>query len=177
MKILVTYFSQTGNTEKVARAMYDSLKDRHETTIKRFEELGAGEPAGFDILFIGSPCHAGDLSAPAKELLKSLPASMNTAVAGFVTHAATVYRREDYGQCLETLQSSMEEKGIRLLGCFDCQGYLAPAIHDFVKKHKKIPDDEWKQRVEEMTGHPDAEDLRRAAEFARETAGAADAAG
>jgi flavodoxin len=117
-------------------------------------------------VFIGSPCHAGDLSGPVKEFVKSLPPGPGFRAAGFVTHASEMYNKTDYKTSLDTLTSLLREKKIAVSGTFDCQGFLNPTIHDFVKNMKKLSDEEWQRRVGQMTGHPDDEDLKKAAEFA-----------
>lgn len=171
MKILITYLSQTGNTEKVARAMSDALKKGHEVVIKKIEEFPNDGLSGYDLVFIGSPCHAGDLAGPVKELLSAIPAGLKAGVAGFLTHAATVYNKQDFEKCRMSFESILSEKKLSLADFFDCQGLLNPAIHDYVKKMKEIGDEEWSSRVEQMTGHPDEEDLKNAAAFARRLAG------
>ncbi len=171
MKILISYLSQTGNTERVAHAMADALKKGHEVTMKKVEELQKDGLSGYDIVFIGSPCHAGDLSGPVKELLSGLPAGLKARVAGFLTHAATVYNKQDFEKCRMSFESILAEKKLAMTDFFDCQGFLNPAIHDFVKQRKNIGDEEWRSRVEQMTGHPDEEDLKNAAAFARHVAG------
>lgn len=171
MKILITYLSQTGNTEKVARAMADALKKGHDVVMKKIEELQKDGLSGYDLVFIGSPCHAGDLAGPVKELLSAIPAGLKARVAGFLTHAATVYNKQDFEKCRESFESILSEKKLSLADFFDCQGFLNPAIHDYVKEMKKIGDDEWKSRMEQLTGHPDEEDLKNAAVFARRIAG------
>jgi len=171
MKILITYLSQTGNTEKVARAMADELKKGHDVASKKLEELPKDGLSGYDLVFVGSPCIAGDLAGPVKELLSGMPAGSKAKIAGFLTHAATVYHKQDFEKCRVSFESILAEKKLALSDFFDCQGFLNPAIHDMVKKMKNIGDEEWKSRVEQMTGHPNEEDLKNAAAFARRVAG------
>lgn len=166
MRILVAYFSQTGNTEKVARAIYEEALKGNDAEMKKLADVGPAEAAACDLLFAGTPCHAGDLSGVMKAFIDGLPDAMNCTFAGFLTHAATLYRKDDYEKCIRSYTELCGKKKIRLLGCFDCQGFLNPDIHEMVKKMKKLSDDEWLERVEQMKGHPDEEDLRRAREFA-----------
>ena len=151
--------------------MADALKGGHDVAMKKIEELQKDGLSGYDLVFVGSPCHAGDLAGPVKELLSAIPAGLKTRVVGFLTHAATVYNKQDFEKCRMSFESILAEKKLALDDFFDCQGFLNPAIHDYVKKMKKIGDDEWKSRVEQMTGHPNEEDLIKAAAFARRVAG------
>lgn len=168
MKALITYFSQTGNTKKIADAISESISKNVETVSQLLENADVQSIAEYDIVFIGSPCHAGDLSAPVKKFLGSIPDNSNCKVAGFVTHAGAVYSKADYEQSFETFKTICSEKGIKVLGIYDCQGFLNPKIHDFVKNRKNLSDEEWEKRVESMKGHPDNDDLERAKVFARD---------
>jgi flavodoxin len=133
MKILVVYFSQTGNTEQIARVVQQELAGDHQVDLEKIEEIGAAGLAGYELVFLATPIHAGGLSGPVKELLEDLPSSPGFALAGLVTHASDVYSRENYEKGLESLASTAGEKGIRYLGCFDCQGRLATAIQPMVQ--------------------------------------------
>ncbi|MCK4434827.1 flavodoxin domain-containing protein, partial [Candidatus Bathyarchaeota archaeon] len=41
MKVLVTYYSETGNTEKIARAIYEEVSKEHEAYLKKINEVTA----------------------------------------------------------------------------------------------------------------------------------------
>jgi hypothetical protein len=136
--------------------------------LEKIEEIDAARLAGYELAFLGTPIHAGGLSGPVKTLLESLPASPTFALAGLVTHASDVYSRENYEKGLASLASIAEQKGIRYLGCFDCQGRLAPAIQPMVQESRGLSDEEWAKRMAETDKHPDAEDEKNAREFARQ---------
>jgi hypothetical protein len=62
MKALVIYESMFGNTEKVARAIADGLRETFDVTVA---EVGTMPRAfGMDLLVIGGPTHAFGLSRP-----------------------------------------------------------------------------------------------------------------
>jgi menaquinone-dependent protoporphyrinogen IX oxidase len=71
MKVLVTHFSQTGNTEKVAKAIQEEAAQANEVELKKLEEISPGDVADYDFIFLGSPLHAANLAAPVKEFLIS----------------------------------------------------------------------------------------------------------
>ena len=50
MKVLVTYYSETGNTEKVAKAIYDGIQ-RAEKEILPIEEVASVDV--YDLIFCG----------------------------------------------------------------------------------------------------------------------------
>jgi flavodoxin len=168
MKILITYLSQTGNTEQIVRAVHQELSGEHQVDFEKIEDLDAARLAGYELVFVGTPIHAGGLSGPAKELLERLPSAPTFALAGLVTHASDVYSKENYQKGLESLASIAEGKSIRYLGCFDCQGRLAPPIQPMVQKSLGLSDEEWAKRMAETDEHPDADDEKNAREFARE---------
>jgi flavodoxin I len=167
MKILITWLSQTGNTEKIARAIQDELSKAHQVDPMGIDSSKPDTAGAYDLVFVGSPCHAGDLSAQANAYLTGLPQQGAFALAGFITHSSSAYERAGFEKCITTFETISKGKGIRFLGCFDCQGYLSPDIQPYVKKARKVTDEEWDKIVEKMTGHPDAEDETKARQFAR----------
>ena len=67
MKLLVAYMSQTGNTAKVAQAIYDAIIAPKE--IKRVEEVTSLED--YDLAFLGFPMHAFGPDEPVINFLKT----------------------------------------------------------------------------------------------------------
>ncbi|MBN2079027.1 MAG: flavodoxin domain-containing protein [Spirochaetes bacterium] len=167
MKILIAYLSQTGNTEKIARAIHREASKDHDAVLHSMGVEPSIDASGYDVIFVGSPCHAGALSAGAKNFLESIKEGTTSRLAGFITHASSAYQRDDYIHSMLFFEHFCKKNGIPYAGCYECRGFLAPALHDMVKKSKKISDAEWKTIVEEMTGHPDAEDEEAAQDFAR----------
>ena len=60
--------SQTGNTKKVAEAIYDAISQPKE--IKRVEDVTSLE--GYDLTFLGFPMHALGPDKPVKNILDKL---------------------------------------------------------------------------------------------------------
>jgi flavodoxin I len=171
MKILVTYFSQSGNTEKIAKAIWEEASKANEADCKKLEDITPEGVAGYDVIFIGSPLHAGSLAAPVKKCLGALKASSGQKMAGFITHMAPAYPDQDMGAFTEPIKAACKEKGIEYKGCFDCQGFLAEAMHAPVQKKIGMSDEQWSGMVKQMTGHPNEEDVEKANAFAREILG------
>ena len=168
MKILIAYLSQTGNTEKIAKAIYEEASPAHEVETKKLEEVSAENLSGYDLLFIGSPIHAGNLAGAVKDFLNRLQVPSGGKLAGFVTHSGAAYPEQILSKFTEPFKAACEKNALEYLGCFNCQGFLNPAIHEMVKKGQNLTDEQWAERVKQMTGHPDAEDLAKAKAFARE---------
>ena len=100
MKVLVTYFSQSGNTEKIAKAIYEQATQDYKTELKKLEDITPDDVAEYK-------------------------------------------------------------------GCFDCQGFLAEAMHGPVQKKLNLDDDQWAGMVKQMTGCPNEEDVANAKAFAK----------
>ena len=58
MKVLVTYYSDTGNTEKVAQAIYEGIQ-KAEKEILPIQETGNVEE--YDLILCGFPVHASSV--------------------------------------------------------------------------------------------------------------------
>jgi flavodoxin len=168
MKVLVIYFSQTGNTEKIGRGICEEASQAHEAELKKLEDVGAGDVAGYDFIFIGSPLHAANLAGPVKEFLGSIQAGSGQKMAGFITHFAPAYPDQAMDGFTEPIKTACNEKGIEYKGCFDCQGALTESLHEMVKKNQNLTDEQWEGMVKQMTGRPNDEDVANAKAFAKE---------
>ena len=167
MKVLVAYFSQSGNTEKIAKAIWEEASQANEADLKKLEEITPAEVAGYDVVFIGSPLHSANLVAPVKECLEQLQASSGQKMAGFITHMAPAYPEQDMEAFAEPMKAACKAKGIEYKGSFDCQGFLAESMHAVVQKKLNMDDDQWAEMVKQMTGHPNGEDAANAQAFAK----------
>ena len=168
MKVLVTYFSQTGNTEKIARSMCEEASRANEAELKKLEEVGPDDVAGYDFILIGSPLHASNLAEPVKEFLGSIQAGSAQKMAGFITHFAPAYPDQAMDGFTEPMKAACKEKGIEYKGCFDCQGALTESLHEMVKKKQNLTDEQWAGMVKQMTGHPNGADVANAKACAKE---------
>ena len=168
MKVLVTYFSQTGNTEKIAKAICEEASQNNQAELKKLEDISAADLAGYDFIFIGSPLHASNLAAPVKDFLSAIQAGSGQKMAGFITHFAPAYPDQAMDKFTEPIVSVCQKAGIEYKGCFDCQGFLTEALHEMVKEKQNFSDEQWEGMVKQMTGRPNEEDVTKAKAFARE---------
>lgn len=176
MKVLVAYYSETGNTEKVARAISENVSKNHQVHLKRVSEIAPDSLSNYGFVFLGSACHDSDLATPAKRLLRNIPDSPKFKLAGFFTHATTLPKgsqtrqtllfKKWAGKCVESFQQITEKKQIDFQGYFNCQGAPVPPILDFIKR-KILSPDEWEEYEREVMKHPTPEDLQKAKEFAK----------
>ncbi|MGB3209506.1 MAG: flavodoxin family protein [Desulforhopalus sp.] len=171
MKVLITFFSQSGNTEKIAKAIWEEASLAHEADCKKLEDITPSDVVGYDVIFIGSPLHSGSLAAPVKECLGVLQATSGQKMAGFITHFAPAYPNQDMDGFAEPIKAACKAKGIEYVGCYDCQGALAKGMHEPVQKKLGLSDEAWQGMVDQMTGHPNEEDVANAKACAREVLG------
>jgi len=176
MQVLVAYYSQTGNTARIARAIHDAVvTEGHTSDLVEVQATTVAALNDYDLVILGSTCHSSDLAAPVKKLLGELAASAPFKLAGFVTHATTMpdegswgpemYERWS-GRCARTFQQVCEQKQIAFLGYFHCQGAPSCPISEFIHNTIIPDDDKFATYMDDVKGHPDATDLKQAREFA-----------
>ena len=168
MKVLVSYFSQSGNTEKIANGIWEEASQANDADLKKLEDVRTENFAEYDFIFVGSPLHSANLAVPVKEFLTNIQTGSGQKMAGFITHLAPAYPDQDMEGFTEPIQAACKEKKIEYKGCFDCQGALTESLHEAVQKKLNLSDEQWKDMVKQMTGHPNEEDVAKAKAFARE---------
>ena len=177
MKILVAYFSETGNTKRIAEAIGEEASvSGHDVHIKSVGEITASLLDEYDVVFLGSTCHSADVAAPLKNILDGIREGSRFKLAGFVTHSTVLpegeaWKKEMYdkwaGKCLVTFETLSKEKGIELLGFFNCQGAPNPQVETFIRKTIITDEKLWDEYIEEARKHPTADDIEAAKEFTR----------
>lgn len=159
MNVLIAYMSQTGNTRKVAEAIFQEIQVEKE--IKELSELDNLE--GYDLVFVGFPIHGFGAPDEAKSFLEKHCKGKNVAL--FVTHGAP----EDLEDLREWLAKCKEAAaGTNLTGMFDCQGELAQGVIDMLLKSPDPKLRYFGKMGPTTRGQPDAARLERARRFARE---------
>jgi flavodoxin len=169
LKVLVTYYSDTGNTEKIAKAIYEEASKKHQAQLKKVKEVKPEDLSNYDLVFLGGPCHANDLATPIKRLLTAIPKSPRFKLAGFFTHMSPVSEKHSgYDRCIASLETMRRDREIDFKGYYDCQGVPSLQVQELVKKGMNVPDDEWEKSMKEARKHPGPEDIQRGKEFARQ---------
>lgn len=179
LKVLVAYYGETGNTEKIAKAIYEEASKKHETHLKRIQDINADTLNKYDLVFLGSACHSSDLATPVKKLLKALPESPKFKLAGFFTHSTYTPQQTQHSaraptlfnkwasQCIHTFENVSKEKRINFKGYYHCQGAPSRPIQAFIRAEIIGSGSEWETYMQEARKHPTQEDLEKAADFAR----------
>jgi len=177
MRILVLYYSETGNTRAIAEAVTDELVSLgHEVELKSVNDTGSGGLNRYDMIFAGSACHSSDVARPVRAALAALPASTGLRLAGFVTHSTTLpdggaRASELYeawaGRCLGTFERVCGEKGITWCGYFSCQGAPSAPIEAMIEREIITDPAEWQTYIAEARQHPNEADRANARAWAR----------
>jgi flavodoxin len=156
MKALVTYYSQTGNTEKLARAIYEAIPMEKEL----LPVQNVKNTKGYDIIFVGFPVHAHSVPAKLIPLFKDLPAGQNIAL--FCTHGSL---RGGHlpKQALE--HAIGLSNGAKILGTFGVRGRVNANVIDSLMK--QLEHRAWAEEAQGADEHPSDADLADAKEFAR----------
>ncbi len=158
MKVLVTYHSKTGNTEKIAQAIHHAVTNVAEKALVPLADLHG--TADYDLIFVGFPVISHGVPPRVARFLEALPEGTNLAL--FATHgsfrggelAVTAFYHA-LGLC----------KGKTVLGSYGCQGQVAEEVVEDLEgkpEHRG-----WILEANAAVGHPDSADRNEAMEFAR----------
>ncbi len=156
MEILVAYYSETGNTRKVAEAVFAGL--RH-TRKKLLPIDQAGDLAGYDLIFCGFPVQHHSVPARMVHFLRSIPAGKKIAL--FASHGSL----RGGEKALSAFYAALSLlPGHTVIGTFGCRGQVkAQMIDEWMESPQHQA---WAREAQSASGHPDAADLHDAHEFA-----------
>ncbi len=157
MKALVTYYSKTGNTEKLASAIYETIPIAKE--LKPVQDVES--IAGYDIIFCGFPVLAHSVPGKVQPFIKKLPGGQK--VAFFSSHGS-LRGGQLPKQAFEHAISLASKATI--LGHFGCRGSVDPKIIETLMQ--KPEHRAWAQEAQSAEGHPDQGDFEDAKKFALE---------
>ena len=161
MKILVAYFSRTGNTKRVAQAIYDEIQCEKE--IKSIDDdLSLKD---YDFIFLGFPIESYGPPTSIHKFLSLKTKQKNFAL--FITHGVPE------GQELLPLWIENCKKLIhptaKVKEIFTCQGEVAEYVVDSLRKSPNPMLQVWAEHCHLSKGQPDESRIQKAKEFARKT--------
>ena len=155
-KALVAYYTQTGNTLKIAESIYEALAG--EKDISASEQIKSLD--AYDLVFIGFPIHAQSIPKQVQDFLKKVPKGKKIAL--FSTHGALTGSQHSR----EALESAAGlAAGANLLGTFTCRGRVPYSVLESLQskpEHKA-----WAEMAASARTHPNATDLEEAKVFAK----------
>jgi flavodoxin len=156
MKALVTYYSETGNTEKLARAIYEAIHIEKE--LLPVQDVKVAE--GYDIIFVGFPVHAHSVPAKLTPFFQILPDGQSIAL--FCTHGSL---RGGHlpNQALEHAIGLATRA--KIIGTFGIRGKADAKIIEALMK--QVEHRAWAEEAQGAHEHPSETDLADGKEFAR----------
>jgi flavodoxin I len=156
MKVLVSYYSDTGNTQKVAEAVFDGITESEKEICLATE---ASNLSDYDLVFCGFPVHSMGLPAKMEAFVKGLPEGMK--VAFFATHGSL----RGGELAITAFYSALSlAKNLNVMGTFGCRGVVKPDIIEALLKKSEFRG--WALEAQSAVGHPDDADLEDAKAFA-----------
>jgi flavodoxin/formate hydrogenlyase subunit 6/NADH:ubiquinone oxidoreductase subunit I len=147
VKSIIIYFSQTGNTKKVAQAIHKGTSQRVELCdIAKMKEVSARDLIEYDLIGLGSPVWGGP-PPNLKFFIDTLTPLSGKHIFAFCTHGALP---QNFSPMTVRL---LEKKGLIVIGMGDWYGtvFMPP----FPKPYF-------------TDGHPDEVDLKEAEQFGKE---------
>jgi len=159
LRILICYHSETGNTEAVAKSMAEGLESE-EITLLPVKDVDPASLADYDTVFLGTGIYAGAVGKSVKELMKKVSGLPSKFVL-FCTHNNPDPSAVE--KALKGIIKQITECGCETCGQFDCIG--ENRNQKVVELLMKMPG--MAEALENSKGHPNAQDLENAKEFAR----------
>ena len=149
--LLVVYSYHHKNTETIAKAFAPVLAAKIVTP----QEVDSTEVAGYDLVGFGSGIDSGKHYAPLLDLADRLPQVANRKAFIFSTCGAPAFAvtREFILKNHSALREKLEAKGYTIVGEFGCPGFNTNMFLRYFGGLNK--------------GRPNAEDLKRAEDFAQ----------
>lgn len=156
MNILVAYYSETGNTHKVAQEIFVALRQ----TRKKLSPIDqAIDLDAYDLIFCGTPVQHHGIPAKMVHFFQNIPKGKKLAI--FLTHGSLRGGEKAVSALYHALSLS---SGQIVIGTFGCRGQVKPQMIDLwmdSPQHQA-----WAREAQSAIGHPDAADLEDAREFA-----------
>lgn len=148
MKIMITYSSQSGNTEKLARAIYEHLEGE-----KEIYPVDNAPPADrYDLTAVGFWFQAGRPDPKAAAFLAAC--GPDTRLFLFATHGAA--KGSDHAVAGMASAAALTG-GACIEGVFSCQGQVNPKVLDKIRQKETPP--VWINDAATAARHPDAGDI------------------
>jgi flavodoxin len=158
MKVLVTYYSETGNTEKLARAVYEGIQ-KADKDLLPVHEVQSVE--NYDLILFGFPVQSSSVPNKVEPFLKNIPKGAKVAL--FATHGSLRMGQLAVTAFEHAVTLAAQAK---VIGTFGCRGKVKSSLIDALMKtseHKA-----WAEQARSADGHPDDADFEEAKNFAKE---------
>ena len=157
MKTLVTYYSESGNTEKLAQAIYEGL-EATENEIAKISEVNNFDD--YDVIFVGFPVHGSSVPPKAEKCLKGIPEGKMLALFG--THGSL---RGGPLSISAFYYAITLASNANIIGTFGCRGEVNASLLEGLMNKAEYKF--WALEAQSAAGHPDDADLEDSKQFAK----------
>jgi flavodoxin len=168
LKILITYHSNTKNTEKVAIAMREGLEEEgQDVTMSSAKDVDPSVLNSYDFIILGSGIYSRTVGRSVKTLMKKAT-ELPPNIACFQTYQNETWYPKAFSKAIgKTLQKCNS----KIIDEFGCWGYnlgmtdeqIAQLAASFPPEEKKRMEDQRKRTKD----RPNEEDLKNAKAFAK----------
>ena len=165
LKILITFFSNTGNTEKVAKSMKEGLTD-YDVDLIHVNDVDPTTLSSYEIVFLGSGVYASRIDKSILTMIKKAIPELPAKFVYFCTHASLKLYQEPF----KRITNIIKKHNCEIIGEFDCVGEnLGIPLETQLAMLERLPEDQRekakKDRVQNK-GRPDEMDIENAKNFA-----------
>lgn len=161
MKYAILYYSETGNTEKLAQAIYESI-DSDEKTIAEID-FDMDIPDA-DLYFIGFPVHRGSCSAKVIDCFEKIKSGK---IALFAT--CGLQPNLKYKNKIKSAVTIWLSGDVKCIGFFLCNGKTSEKGHEELLKYFSDYQEEVDAMLTQGNMRPDAQDISELREYVSET--------
>jgi len=163
LQILITYFSNTGNTEKVAVSIKEGLIGENIDFLP-VKDVDPSKLKSYDLVILGSGIYASRIDKSVLNLVKDAN-ELPLKFAYFCTHASLEFYQKPFYRVTKILSAN----GCKIIGEFDCVGYnLGIPLEKRLKMLNQLPEEQRERAKEDMQktkGRPNQQDLENAKKF------------
>lgn len=159
---LIVYSSKTGNTEKIAKALYTAAEERCD--IATVHSAAATEK--YKVIFAGYWVDKGEPDKEAKKFLQTLT---EKKIVLFQTLGAEA--ESDHGVSAFANTGKYLNRSCKVIGTLSIRGAIDPKLIKGMLKmppgHPHAPTEESKKRWLDASTHPDEYDIKKAESYMR----------
>jgi flavodoxin len=160
MEYAVLYYSESGNTEILAKEIYESIDSAEKQLINLQEEQDVPYA---DIYFVGFPIHQKNCGIKIVDALEQIEEGK---LVFFATCGLTP--TDNYRQKLEDALSLWIPEEVEFLGMFLCQGSTTDAQKEIFYQSNPKYRDKLTEMFGEGDSHPNSSDREDAVEYIRQ---------
>ncbi len=149
MKSLIVYSSKSGNTKKLAEALFDHLSGEKELCAT----ADAPDPAGYNFVAVGFWLQGGQPDPDSQTFLAKMEEGQDLYL--FATHGAAVGSAH-----AENAMKGAKDiaKKAHIVATYSCPGQVAEKVLEIASK--KDPQPPWLADAPAAAGHPDETDVK-----------------